>query len=65
MKKQRCGECGSKDVEIIVKMDTNFFIGNHKPCFIPLWKCKNCGFMYFDDILGDVASKLILANEEL
>lgn len=62
---QECAECGSRDIEIIVEMDINFCIGNHKPCLVPLWKCKECGFKYFNDILGEAASKIIIANEHL
>jgi len=40
MKIQECPECGSKEVELVVEVDTNFCIGDHKPCLVPVWKCN-------------------------
>jgi len=59
-----CAECGSTEIETVVEIDTNFYLKNHKPCFVPLRKCKRCGFKYFDDFLGEIASKIIIANEK-
>jgi len=59
----QCAECGSEDTEIIVILDDNLF-KKHKPCNIPVRKCKNCGFQYVDEILGIIAEKLILALDE-
>lgn len=59
-----CVECGSKDVKIVIEIDRNFYLKDHKPCLIPVQRCKQCGLMFFDDLLSDIASKIILANEK-
>lgn len=59
----QCAECGSGNTEIIVVKDSNF-VKPHKPCNIPVRKCKACGFQYVDEFLGIIAEKLILALDE-
>ncbi|GAG97048.1 unnamed protein product [marine sediment metagenome] len=60
-----CAECGGKNIENAVVLDTNFYLKNHKPCYVPIRKCKDCGFAFWDDLFGDIASKIIAENENV
>lgn len=54
-----CAECGKKNIEIIVQPNKGFHSKKAEGIIIPLWRCKDCGFMFWDDIMAEIANKLI------